>query len=95
MKGKSLAKHKPGQSNDTRTQQGETRISEDGQKLEFRPPLPRQWNDLYSTWNLAFVTNTELTPAWPYFMVKLLIPSVSPCTDSKTNLTKSNIFDFR
>ena len=74
--GSVLAKHRPGMTNDTRTHQGPTSISCDGQKLELRPPLPLQWADLYSTWNMAFITNSELTLAWPYYMVKLLIPSV-------------------
>ena len=77
LAGKALAKNRPGLKNDTRTHQGPTRISNNGQRLEFRPPLPRQWADLYSTWNMAFVTNSELTTAWPYYLVKLLIPSVS------------------
>ena len=78
-----MAKNRPGLKNDTRTHQGSTRVSYDGQRVEFRPPLPRQWADLYTTWNLAFVTNSELTKAWPYFFVKLLIPSVIYCFDDK------------
>ena len=63
-----------GQSEDIRTGAGPTRFSEDGQRIEFRPPLPRQWADLYQTWNMAFISKY---PDFPFFMAKLLIPSVS------------------
>jgi hypothetical protein len=36
--------------------------------------FPEQWADLYSTWNLAFVSHY---PEFPFVMVKLLIPFVA------------------
>ena len=54
------------------------RLSADGRTVETRPPLPLQWADLYTTWNAAFVTKF---PNFPYFLVKLLIPTVSDYQD--------------
>lgn len=53
-------------------------LSADGQTVETRPPLPLQWADLYTTWNMAFVSHL---PNFPYFIVKLLIPTVSDYQD--------------
>ena len=65
------------------TQCGKTdsfaQISADGQKVEMRPALPLQWADLYTTWNMAFVAGSF--PNFPYFLVKLLIPTVSGYQD--------------
>ena len=54
------------------------RLSADGRTVETRPPLPLQWADLYTTWNMAFVSHL---PNFPYFIVKLLIPTVSDYQD--------------
>ena len=72
-----MARHPGGGENNTRTHQGPTTISDGGQTIEFRPPFPGLWADLYTTWNMAFVTIPELSEAWPYWLVKLVIPSVS------------------
>ena len=56
---------------DNCTGAGPTRLSLDGKTLGLFYPFGRQWADLYTTWNLAFVTNFR---NWPYMMVKLLIP---------------------
>ena len=53
---------------------GPTKLSKNGKIIEYWPPLPKQWADLYTTWNLAYVTRYN---AWPYYFAKLLIPSVS------------------
>ena len=53
---------------------GPSKLSADGQAIEYAPAYPMQWADLYTTWNLAFVTNSK---SWPYAFTKLLIPSVS------------------
>lgn len=53
---------------------GETRFSEDGKSILISMPAPRQWADLYSTWNMAFVSHY---PEFPMTMQKLLIPSVA------------------
>lgn len=42
-------------------------------------PLPKLWADLYTTWNLAFVSHY---PAAPWFWAKLLIPSVAGYRDT-------------
>ena len=41
--------------------------------------LPRQWADLYATWNLAFVSHYR---DFPYLMAKLLIPQVNGYQDA-------------
>ena len=49
---------------------------QDGSSLgvqDLRPPLPRIWNNMYSAWNLAFVS---AYPDSPFFMSKLLAPIV-------------------
>ncbi|MDC0344828.1 hypothetical protein OAN22_01590 [Alphaproteobacteria bacterium] len=43
------------------------------QAVESCCPFPRDWADLYGSWNLAFVATYSNAP---YFMAKLLIPSV-------------------
>merc|ERR1719228_481679 len=78
LAGKTLVLNRPGLEEDKRTMAGPTEISENGQMIEFSPPLPSLWADLYETWNMAFVTRYE---DWPYFLVKLLIPSVSDYHD--------------
>lgn len=83
ISGQTLSTNIPGLENDPRTQQGPTTISKDGQKIEYRPPLPRQWANLHSTWSMAFLTSSKHNNAWPYLIVKQLIPSVSPYVISK------------
>ena len=75
---KPLVFNRPGLAENRHTMAASTQLSKDGQTLEMRPPLPRQWADLYVTWNLAFVS---YFPNFPYYMVKLLIPSVSGYQD--------------
>ena len=56
LAGKTLALNRPGLEEDKRTMAGPTEISENGQMIEFSPPLPSLWADLYETWNMAYVT---------------------------------------
>ena len=56
LAGKTLALNRPGLQKDNQTQAGPTKVSKNGQRIEFRPPLPSLWADLYSTWNMAYVT---------------------------------------
>ena len=56
LAGKTLALNPPGLEEDKQTKAGPTRISENGQMVESRPPLPGLWADLYSTWNMAYIT---------------------------------------
>ena len=41
-------------------------------------PLSKEWADLYSTWNMGFVSHYSY---FPYVMAKLLIPEVSDYQD--------------
>jgi hypothetical protein len=56
-----------------RTHAGPSRFSADGRTVLRCPPLPRRWADLYTTWNLAFVSHY---PNFPFFFAKLLTPQV-------------------
>jgi len=70
-----LAKYPGGESVlNPATGSGPSTVSRDGRTLQRRYPLPRLWDDLYLTWNLAFGTYAG---AYPFFFAKLLIPSVS------------------
>ena len=69
-----LAKEAPGGAENACTGSGPARISPDGNAINFRMAFPSLWADLYETWNMAFVTVFE---KWPYFLAKLLIPSIS------------------
>ena len=53
--GKTLAMNRPGLEENKCTMAGPTTISKNGQMIEFRPPLPILWADLYESWNMAFV----------------------------------------
>ncbi|MCU0663166.1 MAG: hypothetical protein MUC50_12680 [Myxococcota bacterium] len=69
-----LAKYPPGKSvYNPRTGEGPTTFSEDGKGILLNMALPGQWADLYTVWNLGFVTSYE----HPYILAKLLIPSVN------------------
>jgi hypothetical protein len=58
---------------------GEARFSDDGKAVLISYLLPTKWNDLYQTWNLAFVSHYA---EFPYLMPKLLIPQVANYYDS-------------
>jgi hypothetical protein len=77
--GWTLAVNRPGGSPNEATGAGPARFAEDGQGIEFHVPLAREWADLYSTWNLAFVSHYE---HFPYVMAKLLIPNVADYQDA-------------
>lgn len=55
------------------------RWSDDGKAILLSFALPRRWADLYTTWNLAFVSHYG---DFPYLMTKLLIPQVNGYQDS-------------
>jgi hypothetical protein len=57
---------------------GPATITEDGNRLEIRMALPRQWADLYQVWNMAFIAHIDI---FPYWIVKLMIPSVTEYQD--------------
>ena len=76
--GEILAKYVQTPEYDNRTGSGPCQFSSKfnypNQTMECSMPLPLKWADLYSTWNLAFVSNF---PDFVYYLPKLLIPSVS------------------
>ena len=57
-----------------RTGEGPSGWSDDKKGICLRPPLPKEWADLYQTWNMAFVSQSE---SFPYLISKLLIPQVA------------------
>ena len=71
-----LAKNRPANSKTTNmlTGEGPTEWTSDGKAILTRYPLPAAWNDLYATWNMAFVGKYG---SFPYKLVKLLIPQVN------------------
>ena len=72
--GEILAKYTHTAEYDNRTGSGPCQFSSNFKIMECSMPLPLEWADLYSTWNLAFVSNFQ---DFVYFLPKLLIPSVS------------------
>lgn len=68
-----LSQNKSSKFENQKTGSGPTERSKDGERLRLRNPFPKQWDDLYSTWNLGFVSQFN-TPLW---YIPLLIPSVS------------------
>jgi hypothetical protein len=72
--GMSMAVNPPGDTKaNPKTGAGPSRFTPDHKAILYFPPLPRQWVDLYSTWNLAFVSHY---PDHPFFFAKLLTPQV-------------------
>jgi hypothetical protein len=65
-----LACYRVGSPMSDKTGAGPSRWSPDYKAIQLYPPLPEQWADLYSIWNLDFVVSTF--PDWPYFAAKLL-----------------------
>ena len=79
--GEILAKYVQTTEHDNRTDSGPCQFSSNFQFVECAQPLPLKWADLYSTWNLAFVSNFQ---DFVYFLPKLLIPSVSGYQNNPT-----------
>ena len=70
-----LAVNKSGSKDyDPRTGEGFSGWSDDKKTICLRPPLPKEWADLYQTWNMAFVSQSQ---SFPYLISKLLIPQVA------------------
>ena len=69
-----LAKYVHTTKHDNRTGSGPCQLSSNNNFLECAQPLPVHWDDLYSTWNLAFVSSFS---DFVNYIPKLLIPSVS------------------
>jgi len=75
-----LVKDRPG-SWDRKAETGgvAARWSDDRKAILLSFALPRLWADLYTTWNLAFVSHYR---DFPYLMTKLLIPQVNGYQDA-------------
>lgn len=52
--------------------------------LHIRTPFTKSWNDLYTCWNLSFVSSYK---HFPYLMAKLLIPRVHDYSAAPTTWT--------
>lgn len=75
-----LVKDRPGSwAREANTGEVAARWSEDRKAILLSFALPRRWADLYTTWNLAFVSHYA---DFPYLMTKLLIPQVNSYQDS-------------
>jgi hypothetical protein len=58
---------------------GPARFSEDGKIILLSMPEAHKWADLYSIWNMAFMSHYD---NFPLVIAKLLIPSVSGYQDN-------------
>ena len=56
------------------TADGCSTLSEDGKSIRLGLPLAKEWDDLYTSWNLAFIGGEYKN--WPFVMAKLLNPEV-------------------
>ena len=74
-----LAKFQHTKKYNNKTGSGPCHLSRSRQCLECPQPLTLHWADLYSSWNLAFVSGF---PDFVYYIPKLLIPSVSNYQDN-------------
>lgn len=78
--GRILQHNKPGTLiPEDETDAGPSTLHEDpnnwyNKSISYNFPLSQKWDDLYSVWNMAFVSHyTE----WPFFIAKLATPAVS------------------
>jgi hypothetical protein len=75
-----LVRDRPGSwAREAKTGEVAARWSDDRKAILLSFALPRRWADLYTTWNLAFVSHYG---DFPYLMTKLLIPQVNSYQDS-------------
>ena len=49
-----------------------------------KPPLPLEWSNVYSAWNMAFVTGNFAD--WPFYLAKLIAPAVLDAESKHTAL---------
>ena len=83
-----LAKYPHSREDDPRTGSGPCKMSSSLQSLDCPQPLTLDWADLYTTWNLAFVSSF---PDFVFSLPKLLIPSVSNYQDSPAGYIDTRI----
>jgi hypothetical protein len=72
--GWTLTTHSPEGVSNPKTGAGPATLSFDGKACQLHLPYGKEWNDLYSAWNVGFVADLHTSP---YCFAKLLIPSVS------------------
>jgi hypothetical protein len=60
------------------TEAGPSHFSDDGKGIHVGLPLAEKWADLYSTWNMAFVSRYGY---FPFVVGKLLVPQVAAYHD--------------
>lgn len=53
---------------------GPSTLDSDGKLLEIRPKAVEDWDNLYATWNMDFIS---VHPVWPQIIAKLAIPAVN------------------
>lgn len=53
---------------------GPAQFADTGDLIAINPRAVKAWADPYAAWNMCFVT---LVGKWPYFLTKLVIPSVN------------------
>jgi hypothetical protein len=68
-----LAEHPVGQAANAKLDSGPSKLADNKKSVEWRPPLPQKWADLYQTWNMAFVSQAV---ASPFLFAKLFTPPV-------------------
>ena len=86
-----LAKFPQTVEHNNKTGSGPCRLSPSRQFFECSQPLSRRWADLYSSWNLAFVSQF---PDFVYYVPKLLIPTVSSYQDNPAGSLLHSMFRF-
>ena len=79
-----LAKFPHTREHNNKTGSGPCHLSPSLQFFQCPQPLPLYWADLYSSWNLAFVSEF---PDFVYYIPKLLIPSVIVTTRTTQQAT--------
>ena len=60
---------------------GPATLNSEGKLVEIRPKAVEEWDNLYATWNMDFVT---AYPDWPQIITKLVVPSVNDIKNDPT-----------
>lgn len=68
---------------------GPTTFSQTRETLEVRCARPKEWADLYATWNMAFVSQAYESPM---ILTKLLIPEVNNYKDRPAEYIMTRVF---
>jgi hypothetical protein len=83
-----LAQTSPDGKFDASTGKAPANLSKDGKGIQIHPPFEREWADLYSSWNVAFVAS--LLP-FPKLLAKLVIPGVSGYADTPSEYMQDRV----